>query len=70
MKSLQANRIFMLPITSFLILLYHYCKKAELFSLLCNSSIHVASGQQYPLLTTRTRDSEWIKHTCLKLMDK
>ena len=35
----------MLPITSFLILLYRYCEKAELFSLLCNSSIHMASGQ-------------------------
>ena len=57
----------MLAITSFLILLYRYCEKAELFSLLCNSSIHVASGQRYPILTTRTRDSEWIKHTCLKL---
>ena len=60
----------MLPIASFLILLYRYCEKAELFSLLCNSSIHVASGQRYPILTTRMRDSEWIKHTCLKLVDK
>ena len=32
--------------------------------------IHVASRQRYPILTTRTRDSEWIKHTCLKLVDK
>ena len=70
MKYLLENRIFMLPITSFLILFYRYCEKAELFSLLCNSSIHVASGQRYAILTTHTRDFEWTKHTCLKLVDK
>ena len=51
MKYLLGNRIFMLSITPFLILLYCYCEKAELFSLLCNSSIHVASGQRYHILT-------------------
>ena len=29
MKYLLANRIFMLQITSFLILLYRYCEKAD-----------------------------------------
>ena len=49
MKYLLANRIFMLPITSFLILLYRYCEKAALFScyVIAAFTWQVASGIPY-----------------------